>query len=121
MATYTVNAPLQAYAQETVGTLTSAIGGTASTYNVARSAQAGGSDHFDRIRRPEQAFITIETAAIRWTVNGTTPTTTATTGVGHLAAAGDTIVISGYQNIANFLAINAVNASGAALRISYFR
>lgn len=116
----TVNGPRLAYAHEKITTLTSATSLTASTYNVARSAQSGGYDSFDRTKRPLEAHITVETADIRWTADGTTPTVTAGTALGHIASAGDIITLIGYNNIANFKAINAVASSGSAIRVTYF-
>ena len=110
------NGPNAAYAHETVGTLTSAIGGTVATYDTK-------SEHGSQIEvlHPNEALITVETADIRWTCDGTTPTTTATTAVGHLTAFGDSIALIGYHNIKNFKAINAVGSSGSTLRITYYR
>ena len=66
------------------------------------------------------ALITVETADIRFTMDGTTPTTTATTAVGHLMVSGQSYVVRGWENIRNFRCINAVASSGAVVRASYF-
>ncbi len=108
------------YAHETVGTLTTAKGGTSATYNV--QTKAGETRQpFDVTRRPEMAVITVETAAVRFTIDGTTPTATAGTAVGHIAYAGDVITLKGEQEIAKFLAINEVAGNGASLRLTYYR
>jgi len=105
------------YAQETIASLAAATPLTAGTYNVSKSAPGSMTGYY----RPEMATISVETAAIRATVNGTTPTTTATTGVGHLFDVGDVLTLKGYQEISQWQAINAVAGSGAALRVTYYR
>jgi hypothetical protein len=103
------NGPRLAYGHETVGTLTSAKALTPAAYHPS-----------DAIH-PEQAFMTVETAGVMWTVDGTTPTTIATTNVGHFADAKDVIVLEGNQNIAQFRVINAVASSGAVVKVTYLR
>ena len=67
------------------------------------------------------ALITVETADIRFTMDGTTPVVTATGGgVGHLMVSGQSYVVRGWENIRNFRCINAVASSGAVVRASYF-
>ena len=66
------------------------------------------------------AFVTIETADIRYTLDGTTPTLTAGTGAGHLATYGSILEIVGHMNIINFKCINAADGSGAVLKVTYF-
>jgi hypothetical protein len=108
------NGPRLAYAHETVGTLTSAKGLTAATHSPL-STVVGTTLH------PEQAFITVETADIRWTIDSTVPTTTTTTAIGHIAGAADVILLEGNQNIERFSCINAVASNGASLRVTYLR
>lgn len=55
-----------------------------------------------------KAFITVETAQIRWTVDGTPPTTT----VGHLANTYDIIDLTSAEDIAAFRAIRVGSVSG---------
>lgn len=67
------------------------------------------------------ALISVETGAIRFTLEGTTPVVTATDGgVGHLLNVGDSYVIRGYENISNFKCIQAVTATGGIVRVTYF-
>ena len=67
------------------------------------------------------ALITVETADIRFTMDGTTPVVTATGGgVGHLMVSGQSYVVRGWENIRNFRCINAVASSGAVVRCSFF-
>ena len=62
------------------------------------------------------ATLTVETAQIRWTCDGTTPTTT----VGNPMDAGDSIVISGAQNIKQFRAIRTGGTSGS-LNVTFLK
>jgi len=66
------------------------------------------------------ALITVETADIRFTMDGTTPTTTATTAIGHLMVSGQSYVVRGWENIRNFKCVNAVGSSGAVIKCSFF-
>ncbi len=47
------------------------------------------------------ALCTLETASIRWTCDGTTPTST----VGHLMTVGEALEITGHKDIVDFKAI----------------
>jgi hypothetical protein len=104
-----INGPNLAYAHEKITTLTASTGLTAATYDVL------GALH------PEEALITVETGAIRYTYDGTTPTTSLTSAVGHVCQANDSIQLLGYQNITRFRAINETAGSGAELRVTYSR
>jgi hypothetical protein len=67
-------------------------------------------------RSPFRAVFIIETAQIRYTVDGkTTPTTT----VGHLGEIGDIVTILGEHDIENFKAIR-VGAVSAVIQPTYF-
>jgi hypothetical protein len=66
------------------------------------------------------ALISVETGGIRFTLDGTTPTTTASTAVGHLIASGDSYVVRGYENIKNFKCIQAVTATGGVVKVTFF-
>lgn len=119
MATTFVNGPEIAYNHEKITDTSSAVGATATLIEPMVTAQ--GTERFAPSRPATAIMVSVETAAIRYTVDGTTPTVTAGTGLGHLGEVGDVITISGFQNIKNFRAINAVAASGATLRITFFR
>jgi len=93
---------LTAFAYEDI-TVDTAIGFTAATIAPATFGPA------------HRAFVTVETDQIRWTVDGTTPTSTK----GHLAEVGDYIEIEGIANIKAFRAIKVTN--NATLRVSYSR
>ena len=118
MATTYINGARQAYTSERLATLTSSTGLTSTNY---RQVVTTTSTLVDQVRYAEEVLITVETADIRYTIDGTTPTTTATTALGHLASAGTVISIAGHQNIKNFRAINAVASSGSAIYATYLR
>lgn len=65
------------------------------------------------------ALITVETASIRFTLDGTTPTTTAGGAVGHLMTAAQNYVVRGYENCRNFRCINAAGSS-PTVKCTYF-
>lgn len=68
----------------------------------------------------KSALISVETAAIRFTLDSSTPTVTSGTAVGHLMNSGDSYVIRGFGNIQRFRCINAVGASGATVKVTLF-
>lgn len=69
---------------------------------------------------PKGALITVETAAINFTIDGTKPTATAGTNFGCQIGSGQSYVIAGWNNIRNFKCINSVNASGAIVKYQLF-
>ncbi len=97
---------------ETIGTTTSSIGFTAATILPTTGDFIG--------IQARAALISVETADIRFTIDGTTPTITAGTGAGHLLSSGASFIIYGEKNVANFLCINAVASSGAKVKCTYF-
>ncbi len=66
-----------------------------------------------------KAKVIVETAAIRASWSGQTPTTTALTGLGGLFNVGDVIELETPREIDMFRAINAVASNGATLRVIY--
>lgn len=66
-------------------------------------------------RTAERALITTETDAIRYTYDGTTPTSS----VGHLLPSGTVMVLAGYGNISRFQAIRVT--TDATIKVSYER
>ncbi len=68
-----------------------------------------------KIANKVKAMITVETAEIRWRIDGTAPTTT----VGHMGAKGDIIMLTNATDIGHFKAI-ATSATAASLSITYF-
>lgn len=66
--------------------------------------------------KPKSALIVVETAPLNVAVGGTLATTVATTDDGITMAEGTSRVLRGYQDIASFKAINAVNANGSVMK-----
>ena|SRR3990167_9045294 len=64
--------------------------------------------------KAKRAIITIESAQIRYTYDGTTPTSS----VGHLCNPFDVISLIGSDNITNFRAIRA-GSTNAAIKVTY--
>jgi hypothetical protein len=118
-----VNGANLAYAHEKISTLTSSTALTAATYDNISAPQPadGGGYGYAPAVHPEEALITVETGAIRYTYDGTAPTTSASTAIGHICQANDSIQLLGYQNIVRFRAINETTGSGAELRVTYAR
>ena len=102
-----INGEFLAYAYEAITVANASIGFTETNYNPALGQTT---------LRAERAFFTVETAAIRYTIDGTTPTTT----VGHLLSSGDIVLIDGYENIANFRAIRTGGTS-ASIKVTYMK
>ena len=65
--------------------------------------------------KPIKAVFTVETAAIRFTVDGSTPTST----VGFLAQIGDIVTINGEHDIKKFRAIRT-DSTDATIQPIYF-
>lgn len=93
----------RAYGTESITVSSTAIGFTAATINPQR-----------RIK-PDKAVFTVETAAIRFTVDGSTPTST----VGFLAQIGDIVTINGEHDIKKFRAIRT-DSTDATIQPIYF-
>nr|QNO41555.1 hypothetical protein MPGNBCFJ_00019 [Methanosarcinales archaeon ANME-2c ERB4]QNO42069.1 hypothetical protein NIICAKKE_00019 [Methanosarcinales archaeon ANME-2c ERB4]QNO42284.1 hypothetical protein OEDCDHIP_00001 [Methanosarcinales archaeon ANME-2c ERB4]QNO42439.1 hypothetical protein ADMFNEEM_00005 [Methanosarcinales archaeon ANME-2c ERB4]QNO42689.1 hypothetical protein GKPKHNMI_00011 [Methanosarcinales archaeon ANME-2c ERB4] len=83
---------------ESITVADSAIGGTAATYLEATRAE-----------------MTLETAQIRFRVDGTNPTSSE----GHLVEVSDVIILNSAAQIANFKAIRTGATSGV-LKVTYF-
>lgn len=72
-------------------------------------------------RIAKAVLISVETADIRFTMDGTTPVVTATSGgTGHLLAVGQSFVVQGTESVRNFRCINAVASSGSVVICSFF-
>ena len=102
-------------ASERITTFTSAKGLTAATYNLVQTVN----DPYQKTRHPVAALVTVAVGAMKWTSDGTTPTVTAGTAIGHIAGIGDLIPLTSYQEIQRFLAINEVASNGAVLDVTY--
>lgn len=99
---------LQAFAHEalTVDGTTGGIPFTAATYQDANWKTHGSA---------KMAQVSAETAQMRYTVDGTAPTST----VGHLLEVGDALIITGFGHIKAFRAIRT--GSSGALKVTYYR
>ena len=97
---------------ETIADTSTAIGFTAAKIAPTTGNHVG--------KKAKAALISVETADVRFTLDGTTPTITAGTGAGHLLPSGGEYEIKGTANVANFKVINAVDASGAVVKCTYF-
>lgn len=97
-----------AFASEAL-TIDSTAGGIA--FTAATYAPTGGVP-----KRAKRAFVTAETAQMRYTYDGTAPTST----VGHILEAGQSITVEGYTNVSAFRAIRTGGTSGA-LYVSFER
>ncbi len=104
----------QAFARErlTVSNTTKTL--TAATYTDA--ANAGTSTN----QKAYGAKITIETADIRYTEEGTAPSDTSGSEVGSVAASGSTIYLEGYNAIAKFKACRK-GTTDAVIEVVYYR
>jgi len=99
-------------AYETISTLTSATSLTKATYWPTTGTFAGMS--------PRAAVVKCETAAVNYTLDGTTPTVITGTNVGHLLDAGEEILLETIGSVRGFKAINRTASSGSVLKVTYF-
>lgn len=88
----------------TIDNTAGGVGLTAAKYRPTNGVQA------------EAAFITVEGGPIRYTYDGTAPTTT----VGHKAVSGTILVLKGQHQMENFKAIRTGTTDGT-LQVSYER
>lgn len=70
---------------------------------------------------PVAALVTVETASVNITIDGSTPTLSANNNVGHTLSAGQSYVLKDPNEIRKFRVINSVNASGAVVKVTYYR
>lgn len=103
------NFTLQAGATETIaidGTVKSL---TADKYKPATGPYAG--------REAFEAFISIETKAVRFTLDGTPPVIG---GAGHPLAAGDTLTLKGFTNLKRAKFTEGAAGQAATIQATYF-
>ena len=111
-----LNGPYIAYEYEAVTVATVSIGLDAAKLQKARTTNDSiGGTSYTATTKAIECYMTLETAQIRWTCDGTTPTTT----VGHLMEVGESITLHGHQNLSKFRSIRTGGTSGS-LRVSYF-
>lgn len=70
--------------------------------------------------QPKAALISVETATLTFTVDGTTPTIAAESNHGHQLTAESSYVLDNITSIRNFRCINTVASSGSVLKVTYF-
>jgi hypothetical protein len=67
------------------------------------------------------ALVTVETASIKFCIDGTTPSTTASlSNNGHQVDAGQSFVLKSVEEVRQFRAINAVASNGAIIKVTYY-
>lgn len=66
--------------------------------------------------KPKKVFISVETARIRYRIDGTDPTST----VGHILDPMDTLTLEGFSQLNNFKSIRTGTTSGT-LQVTYLR
>lgn len=66
------------------------------------------------------ALLTCEDNTAKITFDGTAPTATAGTDVGHEFASGESYVIRGTENVKNFLCIDNVSGSASKIQVTPF-
>lgn len=98
----------QGFAYETLTVSTTALSLTAATYAPVADRQTKGS--------AQKVFVTANDQPCRFRWDGGTPTAS----VGHKLAAGETIVITGLENIRNFKIIRE-GASDSNVAVTYER
>jgi hypothetical protein len=94
-------------------TVNATVGGVGLTPTKYRKNPASGDRN--RTRNARVALVSVEDAEIRYTVDGTAPTST----VGHVQGAGSNFIIEGYDAISQFRAIRT-DVSNATLSVTYF-
>jgi hypothetical protein len=70
--------------------------------------------------QPKTLLVTVQTEAVNVCFDGTTPTATAGTNLGHQLTSGQSIFVTGTESIKNFKAINAVNGNNAIVKYSLY-
>jgi len=91
----------QAFDYESVTVSSTAVGLTASKFNSYAAYEI-------------KAFMTLESAQIRWRIDGTNPTSTE----GHLFEVGANLTIDGYKNLSQFKAIRTGTTDGV-IKVTY--
>lgn len=69
---------------------------------------------------PKAVLISVETAAVRFTLDGTTPAVTGGGQAGHKLSSGDSYVIRGYGNIQRARFINETASNGGVVISTFF-
>jgi hypothetical protein len=107
MANKTINGQPGAFAFEGPLTVTNSVKTLTATVYISRPTTAAPT------RSAIFATISVESNSIRYTLDGTTPTTS----VGHRLDAGDVLFLSSFDDIKNFQAIRI--SADAELQVTY--
>ena len=83
---------------------------------VADAAVSLTSATYDQVGYSMQAFITLETAQIRWRIDGINPTSSE----GHLLEVGQNLTLQDSQAVKNFRAIRTGSSSGV-MKVTYLK
>jgi len=86
---------------------------------IARGLVNPSSGQFNN-NRACAAMITIEDYSVHFTTDGTTPTTAATTNVGHRMDAGESTMIRGISEVNNFEYVDRVAGSNATVKVTVY-
>ena len=89
-------------------------GMNAKAYESVTVDSTAGGKALTKYGRNKYAIITVETAQIRFTLDGTAPTTT----VGHLLNAGDILELDSLEDMKSFRAIRT-GATSATIHVTY--
>jgi hypothetical protein len=92
-------------------------GNTATGFTGSKIAKTTGTWAY---QSAQSALITVEDNAINFTEDGTTPTQTGGTNVGHQMAAGSSYKVRGAANVANFRCIDRTAGSAAKVKATYY-
>jgi hypothetical protein len=71
------------------------------------------------IMQVKRAVISVDTAAVNFCIDGTTPTISSGTYQGHLLNTGDVLTLNDISEIRKFRCINAVASNGAVVKVTY--
>jgi len=71
------------------------------------------------IMQVKRAVISVETASVNFTIDGSMPTVSSGTYQGHLLDAGDVLTLNEIDEIRKFRCINSVASNGAVLKVTY--
>lgn len=113
-----INGSLPAVDFESITVSTVSIGITAAKLRVATelNARSAGQDaSYVDIKRLDEAMFTVETNPVRFRMDGTDPTAA----IGHLLNVGDSLVISGNQNLTKLRFIRQGAADGTVMATYY--
>lgn len=110
MARVTINESLRAHAHESITVSSTPIGITATLLVSTPTTN----NPYSSARHAVEALLTVETDAIRYTLDGTTVSDT----VGHKLDAGDELIVQGHGNLSKLRMAKVTN--DAAVKVTVF-